>query len=77
MNRLDFIICWFSLYIIAEKSIKIFFYEIKLGNKVEPQYHIAPMLTLLHIYNYEKHVKWSEAVLQFTSSYEINSLKLL
>ena len=49
MNRFDFIICWFSLYIIAEKSIKIFFYEIELGNKVDPHYHIAPMLTLLHI----------------------------
>ena len=33
MNRFDFIICWFSLYIIAEKSIKIFFFEIELGNK--------------------------------------------
>ena len=39
MIRLDFIICWFLLYIIAEKSIKIFFYEIKLGNKVETHYH--------------------------------------
>ena len=37
------------VFTIAEKSIKIFFYEIKLGNKVEPHYHIAPMLTLLHI----------------------------
>ena len=43
--------------------------RLKFGNKVEPHYHIAPMLTLLHIYNLnEKHVKWSEAVLQFTSS---------
>ena len=33
MNRLDFIICWFSIYLKAEKSIKIFFYEIKLGEK--------------------------------------------
>ena len=49
MNRLDFIICWFSHYLIAEKSIKIFFYEINLGEKVEPNYHIAQILTLLHI----------------------------
>ena len=41
MNRLDFTMCWFSLYLIAEKSIKIFFYEIKLGKKVELNYHIA------------------------------------
>ena len=46
MNRIDFIIGWFLLYLIADKSIKIFFYEIKLGNKVEPHYHFAPMLTL-------------------------------
>ena len=49
MNRPDFIICWFSLYLIAEKSIKIFFYEIKFGEKVEPHYHIAQVLTLLNI----------------------------
>ena len=68
MNRLDFIICWFSLYIIAEQSIKssikIFFNEIKLGNKVKPHNHIAPNAHFITYLN-EKHVKWSEAVLQF------------
>ena len=44
MNRLDFIICQFSLYLIAEKSIMILFYEIKLGGKVEPNYYIAQIL---------------------------------
>ena len=49
MNRLDVMICWFSLYLIAEKSTQILFYEIKLGKKVEPNYHIAQIVTLLHI----------------------------
>ena len=51
MNRPDFIFCWFSHYLIAEKSIHILFHEIKLGKKVhvEPDYDIAQILTLLHI----------------------------
>ena len=48
MNRLDFIICWFSLYLIVEEIIQIFIYEIKLG-EVELNYEIAQILTLLHI----------------------------
>ena len=55
MKRLDFIICWFSLYLIPEKSIKIFFYEIIFREKVEPHYQIAQILTNLN----EKHVIWS------------------
>ena len=43
-----FIICWFSLYVIAEKSVKIIFYEIKLGKKVEPHHIILPKY--LHYY---------------------------
>ena len=35
LNRLDFIIGWFSFYLIAEISVKILlFYEIKLGEEV-------------------------------------------
>ena len=49
IHRLDLIICWFSLYLIADKSIKIFFYENKCGGKVEPHYHTAQILTVLHI----------------------------
>ena len=63
MIRLDFIICWFSLYFIAEKSIKIFFHEIKLGEKVEPHYHIDQIFTLYTTYLNEEHVVWTEAVL--------------
>ena len=53
LNRLDFIICWFSLDLIAEKSIKIFFYEIKFWGKVEPHYHIAQILTFITYLNEE------------------------
>ena len=45
--------CFYNLlvftFLIAEKSIKILFYEIKFGEKVEPHYHIAQILTLLDI----------------------------
>ena len=59
MNRLDVVICWFSLDLIAEKSIKIFFYEIKFGNhKSRTTLSYCPNTYFIAYLN-EEHVIWS------------------
>ena len=60
---------WFSLYLITENSIKIFFHEIKLGKKSRTNYHCSNAYFITYLN--EEHVIWTEAVLQFNCSYII------
>ena len=65
MNRLDFIICWFSLYLIAEKSIKIFFHEIKFGEKSRTTLSYCPntyFITIISKCNMVCKLFWNSAL---------------